>query len=164
MDSIQDEDNKIIADNGPVHSIRVKKGGTKRFYAIGTFALFAVFVAKYFRPVVVSGPSMLPTLRNGEWLTVSNCYWLFGNLRRDDIVVFQLQGKKDFIIKRVYKLGGQTVPYVNAPRDWSLLNSPYTVPKGDIYVLGDNRPKSEDSRYFGPVPLKDVVGKVIVFR
>lgn len=164
MDSKQVPDNKIIADDRIMQPQKRNKKQKNTFYAIGTLAVFAIFIAKYFRPVVVSGPSMLPTLHNGEWLTVSDCYWLFGKIRHKDIVVFKLSGQKSFIIKRVYKFGGETVPYVNAPRNWSLRKSPYVVPMGDIYVLGDNRPKSEDSRYFGPVPLKDVIGKVIVIR
>jgi signal peptidase I len=53
---------------------------------------------------------------------------------------------------------------VNCPHNWKLANGPYVVPEGKVYVLGDNRAQSEDSRYFGAVDLKSLLGKVVVRR
>lgn len=139
-----------------------RKTGT--LAALIIFALFAFFIWKNFRAVEVSGPSMLPTFHTGQRVTVSDAYWLFGQIRDGDIVVFKIPGDSSFIIKRVYKMAGEKVDYVNSPKGWSFTNGEFTVPPGTIFVLGDNRPKSDDSRVFGPVELSKVLGKVIVYR
>jgi len=136
----------------------------RAYSALLVFALFALFIGYYFRPVVVDGPSMLPTLQSGEWLTVTDCYWLFGSLKPKDIVVFRLPHKPGYIIKRIYKMAGDKVDFVNSPNNWKLNQPEFTVPPSDIYVLGDNRAQSEDSRFFGPVKLSNVIGKVLVFH
>jgi signal peptidase I len=59
-------------------------------------------------------------------------------------------------------MGGEKVDLFNVPTNWSLKQGEYTVPEGMIYVLGDNRAMSEDSRVFGPVDLSKVVGKVVI--
>ena len=127
---------------------------------------FAVFFMLNFKTVVVSGTSMLPTFKTGRRLLATKAYWLAGPLRHDDIVVIREADPNagtGYFIKRVYRLGGETVDMVNVPRAplWRLADGPFTVPKGDIYVLGDNREVSSDSREFGPVPLDRVIGKVI---
>ena len=133
---------------------------------IGVLA-FAVFFLLNFTTVVVSGPSMLPTFKTGRRLLASKAYWLVGSLRHDDIVVIR---EKDpnagtgYFIKRVYRLAGETVDMVNVPRSWKLAQGPYVVPKGMIYVLGDNREVSSDSRELGPIELSRIIGKVVVVR
>lgn len=133
---------------------------------IGVLA-FAVFFLLNFTTVVVSGPSMLPTFKTGRRLLASKAYWLVGGLRHDDIVVVR---EKDshagtgYFIKRVYRLAGEKVDMVNIPRTWKLRQGPFTVPEGTVYVLGDNREVSSDSREFGPVELSRIIGKVVVVR
>lgn len=156
-------DQLIISETKP----ELKTKGTKiqrgSLFAIALFAVFALFIGLNFNVVVVQGPSMLPTFHSGQRLTASHAYWLFGKIHDRDIVVFHEEGKNDCIIKRVYKMAGEKVDYVNSPRNWSFNEGEYVVPPNSIYVLGDNRPKSEDSRYFGAVPLSRVIGKVIVY-
>jgi len=50
---------------------------------------------------------------------------------------------------------------VSDPADASLRAGPVTIPAGHVFLLGDNRPMSDDSRHFGPVPLDEVQGKVV---
>jgi signal peptidase I len=67
-----------------------------------------------------------------------------------------------YIIKRVYKLPGESVDWYNVPKNWSLTKGEYVVPEGKYYILGDNREVSEDSRVFGPIDAKRIIGKVVV--
>lgn len=122
---------------------------------------FSVFFVTNFRTVVVSGPSMLPTFHSGTRVLVSRAYWLVGPIKPKDIVVIKGEGG-EYIIKRVYKMGGETVDAYNAPRTWNLMEGEYKVPENNVYVLGDNREVSEDSRAFGPVDLNRIIGKVVV--
>ncbi len=156
-------DNVSISETEPKAAVQATKYRKGSWLALLLFLAFALFIGLNFNVVVVQGPSMLPTFHTGQRLTVSHAYWLFGPIHDKDIVVFREKGKSDYIIKRVYKMAGEKVDYVNSPRRWRLSQGEFTVPAGDIYVLGDNRQKSEDSRYFGPVPLTNVIGKVIVY-
>lgn len=123
--------------------------------------LFAVFALVNFHTIVVKGESMEPTFMSGQRLVVSSAYWLVGDIKKNDIVVVK-DPDEEYIIKRVYALGGDTVDLYNVPKDWSLVNGEYKVPDGEIYILGDNRPVSEDSRAFGPIDRSQILGKVVV--
>jgi signal peptidase I len=122
---------------------------------------FAVFFYFNFRTVVVDGRSMEPTFHSGQRVLASQAYWLVGGIRDRDVVVVKVEGGTGYIIKRVYKQGGEIVDWENVPEEWSLLNGEYRVPAGQLYVLGDNREVSEDSRQFGAIPLEKVIGKII---
>ena len=128
---------------------------------------FAVFFLLNFTTVVVSGPSMLPTFKSGRRLLASKAYWLVGALRKDDVVVIREADPTagtGYFIKRIYRLAGETVDMVNVPRNYKLASGPYVVPSGTVYVLGDNREVSSDSRELGPIELSRIIGKVIVVR
>lgn len=124
---------------------------------------FAIFFVRNFTTVVVSGPSMLPTLRSGDRVLASKAYWLVGGIRRKDIVVVKDDNSTGYIIKRVVFLPGETVDFYNAPKTWRLKDGPFVVPADSYYVLGDNREVSEDSRVFGPVDKNRIIGKVVVW-
>jgi signal peptidase I len=126
--------------------------------------------------VRVDGSSMEPSLHDGELLIVSRLAYKASLPETADIIVFHLpQDLGQDYIKRVIGLPGDTVEilsrqvYVNE----QLLDEPYIaartispgswiVPEGQLFVMGDNRNNSSDSRAWGMVPLEDVVGKALV--
>lgn len=116
-----------------------------------------------FNTVVVSGKSMLPTFKSGQRLLSSRAYWLVGTIQNKDIVVIKGEGPSEYFIKRVYKMAGEVVDFANVPENWQITNGEYIVPKGHVYVLGDNREYSEDSRKYGAVPLDRILGKIVTY-
>jgi signal peptidase I len=136
----------------------------------GFFLLFvlalAIFMRLNFYTVRVKGPSMEPAMKDGQTVLVSHAYWLIGGLRRGDIVLVEEKSPRNpdgFIVKRIFALAGEKVPYDKIPDSWAIERGEYTVPEGHLFVLGDNRPASEDSRRFGPVATERVLGKVVVW-
>lgn len=139
-----------------------------------------------FRIVNVSGPSMLPTLKSGDRVVLQSYFY---HPQRGDVVVITHAAKYDEpIIKRIIALENQEVNidyktgtvYVDgAALDESAyikngittqhsdFTFPLTVPKGHVFVLGDNRPVSNDSRYseIGMIDMKNILGKaeLVVF-
>ena len=144
----------------------MRKGKKRAFTGFGVFLLImligSIFFYLNFKTIEVSGPSMNPTFKSGDRVLVSKAYWLVGPIKDKDIVVLHDPGGPGNIIKRVYRLGGEDVDFKWMPDSAKITNAPYKVPDGCIYVLGDNRPVSEDSRKFGPVDLSKVLGKVII--
>lgn len=124
---------------------------------------FLMFWFLNFQKVVVTGISMMPRLENGVQLWSCRAYWLVGSIKDGDIVVIREEAAKDTIIKRVYRMGGEVVDYPWIPYKYDITQGEFRVPEGQIYVLGDNREESEDSRTFGPVPASTVTGKVVFF-
>ena len=142
--------------------------------------VFAVF-AFVFRILGVDGGSMLPTLRDGDWVAVSG---ITANVERGDIVVVTQPWERNVpIIKRVIAVGGDTVyidfdsckvyvngteiyePYINEPtRVSGDVEFPLTVDEGKIFVMGDNRNISLDSRssQIGLIDENYVLGKALV--
>lgn len=140
--------------------------------------LLFVFVG---RTVGVVGHSMLPTLNDGDRLIISD---LFYTPKQGDIVVLRKESlTEEPIIKRVIAVGGQTVDidfdagvvyvdgealdedYVNSPTNRELqFSGPVTVPEGCVFVLGDNRNASNDSRdeRLGCVDERYIIGRVII--
>jgi len=125
----------------------------------------------------VSGPSMLPGLQTDDYVLVNKIAYLFHAPERGDVIVFHypLDTSEDFI-KRVIGLPGDTVTLDNKTVhvDGVVLHEPYIseaynpsgktikVPMDEYFVLGDNRPLSDDSRDWGFVPKADLVGKAVI--
>lgn len=142
--------------------------------------LIITFVVQAF--YIPSG-SMEPTLQIDDRILVSKFSYRLGRIARGDVIVFHypLNPGKDFV-KRVVALGGERVelrdgvvlindlpitelyPTALAAGDRACTTSygPQKIPPGQLFVLGDNRCNSEDSRFFGFVPVENVVGKALL--
>ena len=144
--------------------------------------ILAIVVLTYlFQEVQVDGQSMIPTLQDGDRLVTSS---LFYTVEPGDIVVINREDGQEPLIKRCIAVAGQTVDidfdtgivsvdgvaleedYVNTPTNAhssSTIDFPCTVPEGHIFVLGDNRNNSLDSRYaeIGMIDLENVFGEVL---
>ncbi len=169
----------------------MKKQWVEWIKAFAIAAVLAIIVRVFlFAPVVVEGPSMLPTLHNGDHLIVSKINYTVGSPERFDIVVFHATERKDYI-KRVIGLPGDKVAvkddqlYINGePVDEPFLNEEINqlpggekltqnftisqlpggyeeVPEGYLLVLGDNRDNSTDSRTIGMVSKDELVGEAV---
>ncbi len=137
-------------------------------------ALFAVFAVE---PVTVGSDSMSPTVRSGDRVLIDKVSYRFRDPERGEIVAFMAPPSGTLTVKRVVGVAGDRVairdgvlwvggqrraePYVDLRTIDSVYFGPAVVPPGTVFVMGDNRAESIDSRDFGPVPLSDVVGRVI---
>lgn len=126
----------------------------------------------------VDGQSMEPTFHNGDYVVVNRLAYQIGDIERGDVVVFPypLDPQRD-LIKRVIGLPGDRVSvisgivYVNdAALQEEYISEPpvdsmsqVTVPDGYVFLMGDNRNDSQDSRSWGPVAIDKLIGKA-VFR
>ncbi len=118
-------------------------------------------------PVIVSGPSMNPTLKGKEIMILNK---IDNNYKRYDIVVLHTEHGE--IIKRVIALPGETIQcknnkiYINGRKieeDYGMgttsdINK-VKLEEDEYFVLGDNRENSMDSRYYGPINFKKIKGK-----
>lgn len=154
-------------------------------FALGLAVVVRMFL---FSPIVVDGPSMMPTLHDRDQMIVNKIAYKIGEPERFDIVVFHASKQKDFI-KRVIGLPGEHVevrndvlyingepvnepfladlkenkkPYQSITNDFRLEDLPgqyKIIPDGYVLVLGDNRSNSTDSRMLGVIPINQIVGK-----
>lgn len=139
--------------------------------AIVIAVLINLFLAQATR---VYGHSMEPSLYTNQRLVVEKLSYRLHPPRRGDVVVLRLPDRgPELLIKRVIALPGETIEihdgkvYIDGhPLDEPYLNhrtggsfGPLTIPEGQVFVMGDNRGASNDSRSFGPVPLENIVGR-----
>ncbi|HLR41134.1 MAG TPA: signal peptidase I [Virgibacillus sp.] len=152
------------------------------------FALAFVIRTFFFAPIIVDGPSMLPTLHDRDQMIVNKFKYRISEPDRFDIVVFHASVQKDFI-KRIIGLPGEHVqvkdnvlyingeevsepflreqkeqikPYQTLTNDFKLEDLPggyEIIPENHVLVLGDNRGNSTDSRMFGVVSMDQIIGK-----
>ncbi|MDR1413081.1 MAG: signal peptidase I [Actinomycetes bacterium] len=151
--------------------------------AFGLSLLIRYFLVEPYR--VPSG-SMLPTIQLQDRLLANKLVFKVGGKPQyKDVVVFaDPTGEYPNLVKRVIATEGQVVdltedgqvtvdglaldePYTHGQRSDPLFSTssvafPFTVPKDHVWVMGDNRENSADSRVFGAVPLKDVRGRVFL--
>jgi signal peptidase I len=150
-------------------------------------ALFVAFVVRTFvlAHFVVEGESMFSTLNTGDRVFVNKLSYRLHEPNRGDVVVLhQITGASERdLIKRVIALPGETVEVRNCTVliDGRVLNEPYLdpavvtptdcggdyqsngpVPENHVFVLGDNRGGSQDSRVIGPISEDDLVGRAFV--
>ena len=146
-------------------------------------SMAVVFLLSQFviRPIRVQGSSMYPTLESNS-LGIANVYSVRANdIQRFDIAIIYLADKKEYLVKRVIGLPGDTVSYKDGTlyingtaMDEPFLNrayadsfgtgfmddvAPITLKEDEYYCLGDNRPASRDSRYYGPFRRQTILAK-----
>ncbi len=127
----------------------------------------------------VDGPSMLPNFETGQWVIVNKLAYKFGEPHRGDVIIFRSpHDRGSNLIKRVIGFPGESVEirsgtvYIHqadetiialdesyiANKDTRSFNGTM-IPEGYIFVLGDNRPVADDSRYGWLVPENDIFGR-----
>ncbi len=138
--------------------------------------LCLLIVAFFMRLPQVSGLSMEPLIHSGEYVLINTFAYRLAPPRRGEIVAFRHEGDaREVFIKRVIGVAGDRIRidrgrvYINGAK----LDEPYvrdadgrsvpeiTVPPSFVYVLGDNRANSEDSRSFGAVGDDRLIGRAI---
>lgn len=151
------------------------------------FTLAYIVRTFFFSPIIVDGPSMLPTLHDRDHMIVNKFTYRINEPERFDIVVFHATTQKDFI-KRIIGLPGEhvmvknNVLYVDGKeieepfrldkkeatsltKDFRLDDLPEgheVIPKDFLLVLGDNRGNSTDSRSLGLISINQIVGKASI--
>ena len=147
--------------------------------------IVGVLILQFIKPTIVKEHSMLPTLNENDYIFLSKQSYHFHKPQRDDIIVFhttlkQANGDEKLLIKRIIGLPGDKIAitggsvYVNGKvlkEDYTLDGytasemETVTVPKDCLFVMGDNRQNSMDSRVasIGFVKESSIVGKA-VFR
>ncbi len=152
-----------------------------------TLVIFFVIQNFVAQPFQVQQHSMDRTFAQGDYVLVDRLSHLWSPYARGQVVVFQPPASTDLkepLIKRIIGVGGDTVEvrdgqvFVNGVA----LDEPYlfdnaagvaeptiagdqsrwVVPEGDLFVMGDHRQVSEDSRVFGPIPVLSVIGRGVV--
>ncbi len=158
------------------------KGLLKDLFTLALLIVVVVIPIRVFvvSPFVVDGESMHPTFENLDYLIVDELIYDFKAPARGDVIVFRYPGNPSvFYIKRIIGLPGETlsinhgtVTVTTADGQNIGLAEPYIVNEdatytkkvslnpGEYFVMGDNRPNSSDSRVWGPLPKKDIIGRV----
>lgn len=147
--------------------------------AIVVVVPFRLYIAQ---PFIVDGASMDPTFKTGQYLIVDELTYHFRTPLRGSVMIFKYpKDTSKFFIKRVIGLPGETLkinngqvtiinsahpkgfvlnePYVKLPKSD---NATYTLDSGEYFLMGDNRLGSADSRLWGPMPTKDIIGRPIL--
>jgi len=143
------------------------------------FLLASGIKAWVVQPFVIPTGSMIPTLNIGDYVVANKFIYRFEDPAPGDIVVFlsPSSNSTDYI-KRVIAVGGQVVdirdsvvyvddvpldePYTHGAETLpGPLELPVTVPDGYVWLMGDNRTNSQDSRWFGPQPESRIIGKAM---
>ena len=153
--------------------------------AVIAFVIVAPIRYFLFQPFIVSGASMSPNFATGDYLIIDEISYRFSNPQRGDVVVFDASFIKGYsgqrFIKRVIGLPGDTVNITNGKVDiiedgkTMVLDEKYlpdnlktygdvniTLKPNEYFVLGDNRNYSYDSRMWGVVARKNIIGKALL--
>lgn len=160
--------------------------GILSFLLMVAFVVAATFFLRLFVfvPYEIPSGSMEDTIMTGDMVFSEKVSYYFRSPQPGDIVTFddpEVDGRT--LIKRVIAVGGQTVdlvdgnvivdgvtldePYIGGKQSFPLsrtadgveVSFPYTVPRGSVWVMGDNRTSSQDSRYFGAIPVSSITGR-----
>ncbi len=133
-----------------------KNGGFWDFIKFTAIAVLIVVPIRMWvaQPFIVYGSSMEPTFENGDYLIVDEFSYYLRSPEKNEVIIFHYPlDQSKYFIKRVVGLPGETMD----------VNGKKTVLKaGEYFVEGDNRKASSDSRVWGPVPQKLIVGRALI--
>lgn len=169
------------------NTIRVMKFLGDAFREVATFAVLAVIIVVPIRlfiaqPFLVDGESMYPTFKNADYLIVDQLSYRMREPLRGEPIVFRYpKNPSVFYIKRIIGLPGETVSVdhgqvsvLKTNGETIVLEEPYVVAEDITYegtttlgedqyfVMGDNRPRSSDSRYWGVLPKENIMGRAFI--
>jgi signal peptidase I len=151
----------------------------RRRVAIGVVALLALFAIRAWvvEPVRVRESSMLPTLHDGDALVIDRISYHFRDPDVGEVVTAHIDATDSDVVKRVVAVGGDTIgiddgelilngeavdqSYAKLDQMAGYFWGPLTVPDGYVFLMGDNRLESIDSRNYGPVPVDDIDGRYV---
>jgi signal peptidase I len=187
-----DDDHALVEDAVALpkrHRSSATKTAVEWFVLIGAALVIALLIKAFlFQAFYIPSESMTPTLEKNDRVLVNKLSYKLHAVHRGDIVVFTAPPRTDpsvkDLVKRVIGLPGETVTeqdgqiYINDKK----LNEPYLpqgtvsdcaaftphcfpsgpVPKDEYWVMGDNRPASKDSRYFGFIHKNEIVGRAFI--
>ncbi len=140
-------------------------------------ALISFFLIKTLvvQPFIVNGPSMEPTFYSNQYVLVDEITYKFREPQRGEIVVFRNpRNESEFYIKRIIGLPGEVVTVTDNEVDINgkklnesyitvkngMMQKDFTLKTSEYFVMGDNRPQSFDSRGWGPLDKKEIIGMV----
>lgn len=170
----ENKKNKILAE-----VISLLKIAVVSFVAVYLVTTFIV------RPIRVNGSSMYPTVYDEDIGVTNVIARTVGGLQRFDVVVVYVPQQNEYLIKRVIGLPGETIyyqdnklyvdgkyveePFIDQEYMTTYMNdknadftndfTPITIAEGEYFLMGDNRPYSSDSRYYGSFPGDQIIGK-----
>lgn len=175
-DHFGDDPRPPIPDNTPLAFIRdlIRHLLRDLFGTVVPAVIIAILINLYLaQGTYVHGQSMEPSLHTAQRLMIEKISHRFHLPHRGDIVVINVDASELPLIKRVIGLPGETIqikdnrvyidgraliePYLDDVYQQDF--GPLTVPPGQIFVLGDNRAASNDSRYFGPINADQIIGR-----
>jgi signal peptidase I len=151
----------------------------RRRVAIGVVALLVLFAIRAWvvEPVRVRESSMVPTLHDGDALVIDRFSYHFRDPEVGEVVTAHIDATDSDVVKRVVAVGGDTIgiddgdlilngevvdqSYAKLDQMAGYFWGPLTVPDGYVFLMGDNRLESIDSRNYGPVPVDDVDGRYV---
>lgn len=141
-----------------------------RIFVLAFFALAVVYYSNIGQICVTDGPSMDPTIKTNEYVYVAKTAFAEEPPAKDDVIALYEPEHFNIFIKRVAANAGD---YVEVRSDGLVINGhsvkgasgpfknkSYYLSSSEVFVLGDNKPASMDSRDFGPIKLRSVIGKV----
>lgn len=182
------DEEELIKEKEPIVFVKLIKSAINFFFdfletivvALSVFVVIYLFIVQ---PHEVKGSSMEPSFQNNEYIITDKISYRFGLPQRGDVVIFKapvnpdvdyikriigLPGDKVMVSSGKVKINGQSVDETYLASDTPLFPGGFMqdgveidVPEDHYFVMGDNRPHSSDSREFGPISKKLIIGRAI---